>query len=239
MKHTLKLLLAVGSALVMATAAQATVSIDYDFTSNTTGDWTFIQESTATGAGTNTWGTDTKGNFSGHDGVMRWRPYHEGAASSQASLFSQIFAGTEDVSAYTFSTDGIHTNRTSDGMTVRFAVQYNDGGSKWAVSDQSIVTSSGTATPVAGSWALSTFTFSALDTGNLLGGIGAPVDQATVLANATGVGIFSSFSSGTWWADRATQIDSIVVAVPEPATYALLAGFMALGGVMLRRRIRR
>jgi hypothetical protein len=169
---------------------------------------------------------------------MRWRPYHQGTASNQASLFSQTFAGTEDVSAYTFSTGGIHTNRTSDGMTVRFAVQYNDGGSKWAVSDQSIVTSSGTATPVAGSWALSTFTFSALDAGNLLGGIGSSVATATVLQNATGVGIFSSFSGNTWWADRATQIDSIVVAVPEPSTYALLAGFLALGLVVVRRRVR-
>lgn len=28
------------------------------------------------------------------------------------------------------------------------------------------------------------------------------------------------------------------VAVPEPSTYALLAGFIALGGVMLRRRLK-
>jgi hypothetical protein len=224
--------------LLGAITAQASISINYDFTSNTTGDWAFVTESTSGTLGAQEYLTSstTKGNFTGHDGLMRWRPHHTGTASSQASLFSQVFAATEDLSAYTFSTTGIHTNRTSDGMTVRFAVQYDDGGIKWAVSDQPIGTSSGTATPVAGTWDLSTFTFSALDAGNLLGGPGSTVTASTVLQNATGVGIFSIFTSGSWWADRATQIDSITVAVPESSTYALLTGFLAIGFVIVKRR---
>lgn len=45
------------------------------------------------------------------------------------------------------------------------------------------------------------------------------------------------WNNGASWGDQ-QMANLIVTAVPEPSTYALLAGFLALGGVILRRRLR-
>jgi hypothetical protein len=44
------------------------------------------------------------------------------------------------------------------------------------------------------------------------------------------------WNNGQSWGDQ--QMANLTVAVPEPSTYALFTGFLVLGGVMLRRRLR-
>jgi hypothetical protein len=51
----------------------------------------------------------------------------------------------------------------------------------------------------------------------------------------TGISVYLAFGNRADGIVMSDSLDSI--AVPEPATYALLLGFLALGGVMLRRRL--
>jgi hypothetical protein len=237
MNITKTILLAPAAALLSLAPLGATIlMIDENFTTNTTSGWSFVGQST-TG---NTPGSlayvaaGTSFSFGPHDGAMRWRPEHTGTSTDQATLIFRLSGITENASGFTLSTTGIHARNTP--VNIRLAIQYfEDGSAKWAVSDQSIRTSSGTSAPVAGSWDFSTLTFSSLDSGNLLAGPGTAIASSTVLENVTGIGVYSRFLNQQWMADHATQIDSFTV-IPEPQTYAAIFGLMAFGFILWRRR---
>ncbi|MCC5804894.1 MAG: hypothetical protein JJU00_01080 [Opitutales bacterium] len=225
--------------LLSLTPLGATVLvIDEDFTTNTTGNWSFTGESTLDGGeyGNLDYRAATSGDdwgFGPHDGAMRWRPEHTGISSDQATLIYQISGVTENASGYTLETTGIHAgNQFTD---IYLAIRYEDGSSQWAVSDQSIRTSSGNSAPVPGSWDLSTLTFSSLDYTNLVAGGGSSVSSSTVLENVSGIGIFSIFEDRNWMADNGTYVDSFTV-IPEPRIYAAILGLTALGLILWRRR---
>ncbi|MCC5849776.1 MAG: PEP-CTERM sorting domain-containing protein [Verrucomicrobia bacterium] len=225
-------------ALMAHVSVMGTLVISEDFTTNTTGNWSFLGESTVDNAGNIAYhGAGTSWGYGPHDGVMRWRPNHTGTSSNQASLiFRELASGTEDASDYTLSTTGIHAN--NGNVDIRLAIQYfEDDTTKWAVTNQSIRTSSGgNQAPVPGSWDFSIFTFSSLDTNNLLAGGGSSVTTSTVLENATGIGVYSRFSGQQWMADNATQINSITV-IPEPGSLLLVVlGFGACVVFLCRRR---
>ena len=227
------------SALMAHVTVAGTLILSEDFTTDTTGNWSFAGESTLTGgefgglgylgASGDSWG------FGPHDGLMRWRPEHTGTSSNQATLiWQELDPGvTENASDYTLSTTGIHAGHSA--TNIYLAIQFEDGSSQWAVSDQSIRTSSGTSAPIAGSWDLSSLTFSSLDFANLLGGHGSGVSASTVLENASGIGIYSRFENRSWMANDGTYVDSFTV-IPEPGTLVLVGVALGAGLVFRRRR---
>ncbi|MCC5839649.1 MAG: PEP-CTERM sorting domain-containing protein [Opitutales bacterium] len=221
--------------LPFASLGASIVLIDETFSTNTVSNWTVASASTLTDAGSvQHISAGSQFDYGPHDGVMRWRPNHLGTASDQATLIYQISGVTENASGFTFSTTGIHAQ--NNNVAIRLAIQFVDNSvTQWAVSNQSIRTSTGTSAPVPGSWALSSLTFSSLNIGNLNAGPGSALDTATVLENVTGIGVYSRFVNQQWQADRATQIDSFTV-IPEPRTYAAIFGLMALGLILYRRR---
>ena len=228
--------LSVAILMIAHVPVAGTLLISEDFTTNTTGNWSFAGATTVDTAGFIAYvAPGTAFNFGPHDGVMRWRPDHTGTSSNQATLIWQELdpGSTEDASGYTFSTTGIHATRAA--VDIRLAIQYVDNDiTQWAVSDQSIRTSTGNnQTPVAGNWDLSSMTFSSLDFTDLLAGAGTGIASSTVLGNASGIGVYSRFEGQTWMADHATQIDSFSV-IPEPGTLVLLG--IALGSLLIFRR---
>jgi hypothetical protein len=68
------------------------------------------------------------------------------------------------------------------------------------------------------------------------------IDFGTVFSgSSTAIARFTlGGGEATWNEEFQTNMDnvSLIAAVPEPSTYALFAGFLALGGVMLRRRLK-
>jgi hypothetical protein len=63
----------------------------------------------------------------------------------------------------------------------------------------------------------------------------AALDQSAAI---TGYGMYVDTDSLTGTSDSWARMDALVVeAVPEPSSYAMIAGLVALGGMMLRRRL--
>ncbi len=225
--------MASASALLLSLPADGAL-IDYDFTdSDQVGEWEFSTESTTDGVGSQGWvGPGTQFNFGPHDGVMRWRPHHTDTSGDQAAIGWVDISDAMDLSGWELQTTGIGANRAA--VAVSMLVIYEDNGdARYAVSDDSIRTSTGESSPIPGQWGLDDLTFRSLDPDDLLAGPGAEVDTSSVLANVTGVGYYSAFEGQSWMADHATQIDSFTV-IPEPASLALLG----LGGLVLLRRRR-
>lgn len=197
-----------------------TLLINEDFLTNSTRNWSFAGDATAEDAGGIAYvGAGTHFDYGPHNGVMRWRPNHGGTHANQASLIYRVLdSGTEDASEYKFSTTGIHAQNSQ--VEIRLAIRYEDSGTKWALSNESIRTSTGSSAPVPGNWDLSSLTFSALDFNDLLAGPGAAVDTRTVLQNASGIGVYSRFTRQQWQGNRATQINSFTV-IPASGVAAL------------------
>lgn len=188
--------------------------IDQTFTSNTTSQWSI------TGYGTRGNPTRdyikagvTKGGFSGHDGLMRVKAYHVGGTSSdQAAILYRTFSMT-DLTYGQFSTTGIHA--ALERSEARLVILYDTGsGTQFAVSGESVRTSTGTSTPVPGVWDLSSFTWYAISSSGpalLEPNSGSMLDPGVVLRHAVGTGIYSKVTEITWGADYMAQIDSFTL----------------------------
>lgn len=86
----------------------------------------------------------------------------------------------------------------------------------------------------------------------LTGGTGVLLGTPSVISSIASDITLSVANGGTFWirwtdtddgtgTDHGLAVDSFkldVTVVPEPSTYALMLGFLALGGVLLRRRLR-
>ena len=190
------------------TPASGSTLINDAFTSNTSASWTLAAASTLATIGTKEYiapGGTVKGGYSGHNGLLRFKGNHTGTSSTQAGLLYNTFTQT-DVSQGIFSTTGIHAGSAA---TVRLAIRYMDNGTmKWAISGESIRTSTGTSTPVAGGANLSTYSW--YDLGSDLLTIGTTVNSQTVLNNANGAGVYCKMT-GAWLADVMQQIDSFTL----------------------------
>lgn len=66
------------------------------------------------------------------------------------------------------------------------------------------------------------------------GGLTLAEDYRYLRFNSNGYNL-----DGTDWQSRIAEIDVWVTPIPEPGTYALIIGLIALGGAGLRRRLRR
>lgn len=209
--NTFRIRLCILTVLIARIPVEGTLLIHEDFSTNSTRNWSFAGDSTVDDAGGIAhMGSGTHFDYGPHNGVMRWRPNHTGTHSDQASLIYRVLdSGTEDASEYTFSTTGIHAQNSR--VEIRLAIRYEDAGTKWAISNESIRTSTGTSAPVPGSWELSSLTFSALDFSDLSAGPGAAVDTGTVLQNASGIGVYSRFTRQQWQLNQATQLNAFTV----------------------------
>jgi hypothetical protein len=140
---------------------------------------------------------------------------------SSISAFSGRTAGgvaSSVISRFMVTTDGgdIYLSNTSIGGGF--------GGATWSISDLS-----------AEQWALFT-----PGSDNWRGDFASLTFDTTLASEAiTQVGWFASRDAGTAGFTNATLTIRDFTVVPEPSTYAILAGIGALGLVLLRRRLRR
>jgi hypothetical protein len=247
-----KLLLSTIVAAGLSLQAGAAITVYTETFDNTTAG----NISLAAGTGTPDWGGAHSVTGTAFDNTVTdpdLGPITSNAASSTGVaptgyLFGKTFGQFDPVIYYV---DGLNLGSPAGGTTldeVSFALRNEStsqnmqivlqfgAGTDWFLGDTTFNNS------VANSWTsgltldLSTETWKALtiDVENeiTVGAAASPSNFAT--SNLTGIGFYTATTD-----DSSIRIDTLsVTAVPEPATYALFGGFIALGLVMLRRRRR-
>lgn len=199
--------------------------------------WNFVTDSNA--AGHPTFRYRNSGLRLSSLSIIGARGHHQSASSTQSVAHYHTLPFRENITQATLSTTGINRHNNNHPI-VRALVGYDDGsGMQWAVSNQAIhTTTSGSTntTPVAGSWPLSSFTWSSVDLDNLNSGAGAALSPALVLENARAIGVAHLALTASWQAEIQAEISSLTLVsdrdtLPDkPASFVSLPSTTAVIG---------